>query len=125
MATKNWAIALIIFTTALTSSAQILYKKAWSHPTLSILYLTFILIGMFLYAVGAVLMIIAFKGGEVTVLYPIFASSYIWVILLSNYFFQESLTSLKIAGVFVIILGISLISFGSKKDSLITYEEVV
>jgi len=124
-ATKNWAIGLIVLTTALTSIAQVLYKKGVSSPAWSIPFLTFIIIGMCLYAIGAVMMIIAFKGGEVTVLYPIFASSYVWVILLSNYFFQESITLFKIIGVAIIIIGITFISFGSTKGSVIEYEEVV
>jgi len=123
--TKNWAIAVIIFTTALTSCAQILWKKGVIQEPFSNLFLLFILAGMGLYGIGAVLMIIAFKGGEVTVLYPIFASSYVWVVLLSNYFFDETITALKVIGVAIVITGIVFISYGSKKGSAIQYEEAV
>jgi len=74
---------------------------------------------------GAVLMITAFKGGEVSVLYPIVATSYIWVSLMSAYFFGDSLTLLRWAGVFVIITGIVFIGVGSKEKETITYTEAL
>jgi len=73
-----------------------------------------IIIGGILYAIGAALMIIALKGGEVTVVYPIIATSYIWVSLLSNRIFGEELNVYKWIGIGVIILGITFISFGNK-----------
>ena len=50
-------------------------------------------------------------------LYPIIATSYVWVTLLSRVYFGESLSVLKFLGVFSIILGICFIGFGSKKNS--------
>jgi len=108
--TKLWAMFLIILTTGLTSFAQILYKKAWNQNPETILvngigipgslpFYTLIFSGLSLYGLGFVFMSLAFKGGEVTVLYPIFASSYVWVVLLSNYYFVEPITLLKIIGV--------------------------
>jgi len=81
MKTKLWAIGLMIFTTLLTSSAQIFYKLGAATLELNLLALITnynLIIGLCIYAVGAVLMIIAFKGGELSVLYPIIATSYIW-----------------------------------------------
>jgi len=132
MATKLWAIGLILLCTLLTTTAQIFLKLGINNFPQLLLQLQTILgiildwpliLGIFLYGIGAVLMIIAFKGGDVTVLYPIFASSYIWVSLLSAYFFADTLSLMKIAGVFIVILGISFIALGSKKHSAIEYVE--
>ena len=61
-------------------------------------------------------MIIAFKGGELSVLYPIIATSYVWVSIASPFFFEtDYMTTSKWIGVFVIIGGISLIGWGAKK----------
>ena len=107
MATKTWAIVLMFITTGLTSFAQIFYKKG----TVGVSYdFIFIGIGLLLYAIGAVIMIIALKGGEVSVLYPIIATSYIWVSLLSIYFYQEPINFLRWTGIFTIIAGIIFIS---------------
>ena len=122
MATKTWAIVLMFITTGLTSFAQIFYKKG----TVGVSYdFIFIGIGLLLYAIGAVIMIIALKGGEVSVLYPIIATSYIWVSLLSIYFYQEPINFLRWTGIFTIIAGIIFISLGNKTTETIKYTEAV
>lgn len=120
MATKLWAIGIVFLCTFLTSVAQVFYK--WAALDLSFNPIALItniplIIGLSLYAVGAVLLIIGLKGGELTVLYPVVATSYIWVSLMSTKFLPvtESMNFMKWGGVFVIFAGISLIGFGSMK----------
>ena len=120
MATKLWAALLILFTTLLISSAQLLYKLGSKTLTFNIfdtLTNYYIIGGLILYAIGGTLMIISFRGGEVSVLYPIVATSYIWVSLLSIIFLNEKMNLLNWLGIISIILGIVFIGFGSK-DSI-------
>ncbi len=117
MATKLWAALLVLFTTLLTSSAQIFYKigsKTLTLEPLSILTNYYLIGGLLLYAVGGALIILSFRGGEVSVLYPIIATSYIWVSFLSIYFLGETMNFYKWFGVIAVIIGIALIGFGSK-----------
>ncbi|HLC61337.1 MAG TPA: EamA family transporter [Candidatus Nanoarchaeia archaeon] len=119
MTTKPWAILLILLTTFLTSSAQILYKLSIPSLTFSIrgiLTNYYLIGGLALYGIGAILMIISFRGGEVSVLYPIIATSYVWVSILSIYFLKEQMNIFRWIGVFVIIAGIILIGYGSKEE---------
>ena len=120
MATKLWAALLVLFTTVLTSSAQILWKKgvaALAFDILGIITNYYIIGGILLYVVGGALLIISFRGGEVSVLYPIIAMRYIWVSLLSVRFLGEIMNPFKWIGVAAIIAGIACIGYGSK-DSL-------
>ena len=117
MATKLWAALLVLFTTILTSSAQILWKKGSATLTFDILGLLtnyYLIGGIFLYVVGGTLLIISFRGGEVSVLYPIIATSYIWVSFLSIKFLGEVMNVFKWIGITSIIAGIILIGYGSK-----------
>jgi len=128
MATKTWAIILIIICTILTSSAQIFYKfgaNKLSFNIISIITNWQILIGLVLYGFGGVLMIIAFRGGEVTVLFPIITSSYIWVALGSSYFFQETINSLRWVGIALIVIGILIIVVGENNKKLARFEEAI
>ena len=118
MATKLWAALTVFFTTLLTSSAQILYKFASQNLELNLISLLtnyYLIGGILLYAVGGILLIISLRGGEVSVLYPIIAMSYVWVSILSMYFLNETMAPLKWSGIFVIIAGIIFIGFGSKE----------
>ena len=117
MATKTWAILLLLFTTLLTSSAQILWKKGSATLTFdapSILTNYYLLGGMLLYVAGGTLLIISFRGGDVSVLYPIIATSYVWVSFFSVFYLNEKMNFFKSIGVVSIIAGIILIGFGSK-----------
>ena len=117
MATKLWAALLVLFTTLLTSSAQILWKKGSATLTFSILGVlanNYIMGGLLIYIVGGILIIISFRGGEVSVLYPIIATSYIWVSFLSIKFLGEIINHFKWIGIASIIAGIILIGYGSK-----------
>jgi undecaprenyl phosphate-alpha-L-ara4N flippase subunit ArnE len=119
MKTKWWAIALMIPCTLFTSVGQILYKLGAENLSLeisSILFNVPLIAGLLSYGIGLVLLIIAFKGGELSVLYPIIATGYIWVSLASSYLFEtDCMTINKWIGVTIIIVGISLIGWGARK----------
>lgn len=119
MATKNWAIILVILCTFFTASAQVLWKIG--VKVISLLDLTTIIfnypliLGCFLYIIAALLLLVAFKGGEANVLYPIIATGYIWVIILSMIFFNEIINIIKLLGIAFIFFGVSFIGYGGKK----------
>ena len=69
--------------------------------------------GAILYGTSAIFYIIALKGGELSVLYPIVATGYIVVCFLSVKFLHERMNKEKWLGIALIILGVSLIGFGS------------
>lgn len=128
MKTKIWAIILMVMCTIFTSSAQILYKVGADRLSFNIMSIITnwpIILGITLYGIGAVLVIIAFKGGDVTVLYPIITTSYIWVSLGSSYFFKETLGLFKWIGIILIIIGIMLITFGGKDKKIVKLTEAV
>ncbi|MBW2966240.1 EamA family transporter [Candidatus Woesearchaeota archaeon] len=127
MATKRWAIGLVFVCTLFTSFAQIFYKfgaDRLSFNLISIITNWQIVLGLTLYGIGAVLLITALKGGDVSVLYPIVATSYIWVSLLSMYFFGEIMNLYKWIGIIAIFFGVIFVAKGGKKDS-ITYTDPV
>lgn len=119
MRSKNIAVLMMVLCTVFTSIAQVFYKKGANILEFSIKGILtdyYLYGGILLYVVGAVIMIYAFRKGEVTVLYPIITLSYVWVSLLSIYFFDEVMNPYKWTGVMVIIMGISLIGIGSNKN---------
>ncbi|HLD06473.1 MAG TPA: EamA family transporter [Candidatus Nanoarchaeia archaeon] len=115
--TEPWAIALVIGMTALTALGQLLYKMGADRITgdiFSVLLNWQLILGLAIYALAALLLLIAFRGGELSVLYPLVATSYVWVGLLSMYFLGEAMNSFKWLGILFIILGVSSIGRGSR-----------
>lgn len=120
MKTRYLGIFLILFTAILISIGQLLLKAGVNKLELSLYGLItnyILIIGVVVYFTSAALFIFALKFGELSLLYPLFATSYIWVSLLSPRFFEsDSMNTLKWVGVFIIIMGVMFIGFRGKND---------
>jgi undecaprenyl phosphate-alpha-L-ara4N flippase subunit ArnE len=119
METRWRAIGLVILCTVFTSAGQILWKfgsEQLSFDISSIILNVPLILGLLSYGVALFFLILAFRGGELSVLYPIVATSYIWVSIASPFFFEtDYMTLSKWAGIIIIITGVSLIGWGAKK----------
>ncbi|MBI3035984.1 EamA family transporter [Candidatus Woesearchaeota archaeon] len=117
MATQLWAVSLVVLASLIGAFGPILLKKASAKrlSKLSSLAANYPLFGgVALYAMGTLLFIPALKGGDLSVLYPFVALTYIWVSLLSVKFLGERMNRLKWAGIALIIIGVSFIGIGSQ-----------
>ena len=118
MKTKPIAIIAVLSCTALTSSAQILFKFAsagFSLDIISLLTNHYLIAGLLTYAIAAVFLLAALKHGELSVIYPIIATSYIWVSLLSPMFFPaDYMNAMKWLGIFFIIIGVISVGWGGR-----------
>lgn len=64
---------------------------------------------------NAVLLIFALRDGELSILYPIIALTYVWVTILSVVFFNERINAFKAVGVLTVILGVAVLGRGGKR----------
>src|SRR3989344_5089172 len=120
---SRFAILFIILTTVFTSIGQILWKFGvgkiiLAEPTTAFNFP--FLLGFLSYGAGLIFMILALQRGELTVVYPIIATSYVWVSLLSPLFFPDSMNGWKWMGIGFILLSVSLLGFGNsgKKEEI-------
>lgn len=107
----------MIACTIFTSAGQLFWKagalKISFFNPVSFFNLPFIA-GCSLYVVGSLLMILALKKGELSVLYPVIATSFVWVSVLAPFFFPtEAMNGWKWAGVLLILFSISLLGWSS------------
>lgn len=95
--------------------AQFFYKKAALNFTEVPIWNNFSLFaGLALFTLVLVLFIVAFRmGGRLFVIYPVYATTYIWVGLLGVFIGKEPWTWVQLVGVATIILGVTLIGVGS------------
>ncbi len=116
--TRLAAILMVIFCTGLTSFAQLMLKfgsERLAFNLAALLANTPLMLGAAAYVIGSFIFITALKYGELTILQPIFALSYIWVNLLSAQFLGESLNIFKWMGIISILFGVLLISWGRNR----------
>ena len=117
---KRRSLLMIVAFTVLAAAAQVLMKFGTIHlklhPSVIGLLTDFPLIGgMFLYGVGAALMVVALRHGELSVLYPLISLSYVWVAILSVVVFGEVMNPYKIAGICTIMAGVAVLGMGAHK----------
>jgi multidrug transporter EmrE-like cation transporter len=119
------SILLVLFCTVLGAAAQILMKSgaaAQQTPGVAGLVVAIftnlqLFTGYALYGLSTVLLIMALKYGELSVLYPVIALTYVWVTILSVVLYHESLSPVKLLGLSTVVLGVAVIGRGMKKGS--------
>ncbi len=114
--THPLAIISVMLATMLTATGQFLFKLGTQnlHLNTSLLTNWYLWSGFAIYGISAVILVIALKYGELSVLYPVISLSFVWVNIISFEFLGEQFSTFKGAGVSLIILGVSCIGFGSK-----------
>jgi multidrug transporter EmrE-like cation transporter len=119
MKTHPLAIVAVALATLLTATGQFLFKLGTANlvPGWDLIYNWPLIAGFAIYGVSAAILIIALKYGELSVLYPIIALSFVWVNIISFEFLGEAMNTFKWVGVSMIIIGVSCIGFGSNGGS--------
>ena len=71
--------------------------------------------GYALYGINTLMLVLALREGELSVLYPIIALTYVWVTLVSYIRLHEPPNVYKNVGVLAIILGVIVIGRAGRK----------
>jgi multidrug transporter EmrE-like cation transporter len=111
------AIILVVICTIFTSLGQILMKIGSANTNSIIQIITNIplILGFIAYGIGALLLIISLKYGELSLVYPFIALSFIWVSIASIYLFNEHVSLINWGGLTAIIIGVSFIGYGGEQ----------
>lgn len=109
---KNWPIFIALFCAVLGALGQLFLKLGSGNFIVSFNQIAFdwrVALGVAFYGLSSVLFIIALKYGNLSILYPMIATSYIWVSLLSFFVLREAFNTYKIMGLVAILIGVVLI----------------
>lgn len=98
-------IILILLSATLACTGQLLWKLASRDDSILL-----VIVGLGLYGLGALLMILALRYGELSVLHPMMSVGYVLSLFLGAVVLDEKITFMKIAGVAVIIVGLIFLS---------------
>jgi multidrug transporter EmrE-like cation transporter len=106
------SIGLAIFSSMLAALGQLGLKfgsMKLEKNFASVLKNYALMIGLVLYGLSSVVFIIALRGHELTVLYPIAALNYVWVNLLSIKYLNEKMNKYKWGAIILLIVGVFLV----------------
>ena len=90
---------------------QLLYKKATMGCIRRLRNVIYLLAGMGLYVAVTLLFLLAYRlGGAMSVLYPTYAATFVWGLLLARLFFKETVNAGKILGTLCVTGGVCLVT---------------
>lgn len=116
MKTELWAMLMVVAGTIVGSFGPLLLKIGMHDKKVTLRNLLFnfkVMSGVFLYFISSLFFVIALKGGELSVLYPLVSFGYIWVTINSKLFLKEKITMYKILGILFIFSGIIIIGLSN------------
>jgi len=114
-------LALILVSVMLGAAGQLLIKKGmlvygavgalkvWSQA-FRIFTVPYVLIGFICFVTSAILWLSVISRNEISYAYPMVSVSYIVILVVSAFCFHESVTLLRIFGIFLICLGVIAIT---------------
>ena len=110
----DWKIILLTALAAFIGSiGQLEFKRGADNLQFDIkLLLTnyHLILAIAVYCVSTVLYVYALSKEQLSILYPIIATSYVWTLMFSKIFLKEQVGLTSWAGVFFILLGVTLIA---------------
>ena len=112
------SLTLVLGCTVLGAAAQILFKFGLKlmprFSPLAVLTNLPLMAGLTLYGASTLLLVLALRDGELSLLYPVISLTYALVAILSVVLLGEQMDALKIAGIVVIIAGVALLGRSRK-----------
>ena len=107
----------MVLCTLINAGAQMLIKNGASHlsnpdffhTALGLVTNPLLFTGYSLYGISAVLLVLALRHAELSLLYPVIALTYVWVGILSVFVLHESMNGFKVAGVALIVAGVAVL----------------
>ena len=116
------SVALVFLCTVLGAAAQILMKGgsgAQQAGLVGLITAIFTNVQLFcgyaLYGLSTVVLVVALKYGELSILYPVIALTYVWVTGLSVILYGEQLNPYKVLGLLTVVAGVAVIGMGMRR----------
>ena len=101
-------ILLMLVSSICVCVGQLLWKISATQG------LVFLLAGFAFYGAGALIMIVAYRFGKLSVLQPMLSLNYVLSIVLATFVLHEAVTLYKVIGVIVITCGVIMIAGGDE-----------
>jgi len=114
---RRRSLILVFLCTLVGAAAQMLIKEGattvkqpgFLGAVIAMLTNPPLFAGYCLYGLNTILMVLALKDGELSLVYPVIALTYVWVELVSIFVFHEPMNAFKAIGITVIVAGVAVL----------------
>ena len=114
---RRRSLLLVFLCTLVGAAAQMLIKEGattvkqpgFIGAVIAMLTNPPLFAGYCLYGLNTILMVLALKDGELSLVYPVIALTYVWVELVSIFVFHEPMNLFKAIGITVIVAGVAVL----------------
>jgi multidrug transporter EmrE-like cation transporter len=112
------SVLLVFLCTIIGAAAQILLKigaqQLVSPNPIKMLMNPWLFCGYALYGMSTVLLILALRKGQLSLLYPVISLTYVWVSILSLLIFREAMNIYKALGLAIVVAGVAILGRDSR-----------
>jgi drug/metabolite transporter (DMT)-like permease len=116
--TRRRSFALVFACTLINAAAQVCFKTAARQlatlDLLAVLTNVPLLAGGSLLGLSTIALVYALRDGELSLLYPVIALTYVWVAALSHWLFREQIGFYKLVGITSILMGVAVLGRRSR-----------
>lgn len=99
-------IILMLVSSLMACLGQLLWKISTQGELL------YLFCGFLLYGLGAIIMVLAYRYGSLSVLQPILSINYVLSLLIGYFILDETISFHNIVGVILVMIGVVLIAGG-------------
>ena len=103
---NNRGVLLMLVSSICVCTGQLLWKLSIQSG------LWYLIFGFILYAFGAIVMLVAYKFGSLSILQPMLSLNYVFALLLAAFVLGETITITKVVGIAIIFISVVLIGGG-------------
>lgn len=104
-------IALMFLSATSLCVGQLIWKKMDGVQIIPLL------LGFVVYGIGALVMIMAFRYGELSVLQPMNSMSYVISTILGYFVLKENITMKRLIGIIIIVIGVFILASAGNENS--------
>lgn len=97
-----------------TGAAQLGPNPSMLQTAIGMITIPSLFAGYACYGIFTIIMVLALKHAELSVIYPIMSMTYVWLPLVSVLWLGEAINSPIIAGIAVITMGVAVLGLGEK-----------
>lgn len=108
METSVVSILLVVLSSVIGAFGGFVFKQSTKNLKFSfdgLIRNWRLVLGFFLFGIASITYIIALKGGDLNVLYPISSLTYVWSAFIARKHLEENINLFKVIGIFLIVLG--------------------